>query len=113
MKAQSDYIASFFTTNTTFTNEMATRIFPLVANEGTPYPFATYRLEVVEGESKDADKTVVSLAMYYNASSYSECVTFSDSIENLIKNKFDWISSTVDFIEVDQSFVAIINFIII
>lgn len=113
MKAASILLDQFFTTNTTFTNEMGLKFFPLVANEGTDFPFATYRIEVVEGESKDADKTTATIALYYDANSYTECVTFSDTVENLIKNKFDWISSTVDFFEADQSFVALINFEII
>lgn len=110
MKEASELINTFFTTNTTFTAEMGTRLFPLVANEGTAFPFATYRIEVAEGESKDGDKKTITLALYYDQASYTECVTFSDTVEALVKNRFDWISSTVDFFDGDQSFVSLINF---
>ena len=110
MKEASELLNSFFTTNTTFTTEMGVKFFPLVANEGTSFPFTTYRIEVKEGESKDADKVTVTLAMYYDSASYTECVTFSDTVEDLIKNRFDWVSTTVDFFDVDQSFVSLINF---
>lgn len=113
MRAASILLDQFFTTNTTFTAEMDLRFFPLVANKNTPFPFVTYRIELVEGQSKDADKTTATIAMYYDRDSYTECVTFADTVENLIKNKFEWISSTVDFFEADQSFVALINFEII
>lgn len=110
MKAEGKRLKDFLESKTAFTSIMSTRLYPLVANEGTPFPFATYRILTTEGDTKDADKAIVALSLWYAADKYTECVTGCDAIEALIKQEFNWISSDVDFITEDQSFVANINF---
>lgn len=110
MKAQSEKVYSFLTTQTGFTTALGTKLYPLVANEGTPFPFSTYRIITTEGETKDADKAIVTLSIFYSPDQYTECITTCDTVEELIKNRFNWVSSDVDFIQEDQSFVASINF---
>lgn len=110
MKAESEAIVSFLDSQTSFTSEMSDRVFPLVAGETTEYPFATYRIITSEGQSKDGDKALVVLSLWYEEDNYTECVAFSDVVESLIKQNFDWLSTDVDYIEKNQSFVANINF---
>jgi hypothetical protein len=110
VKDVSDKVYNYFTGITSFSSELGTKLYPLVAKEKEEYPFAVYRIITSEGETKDADKATVTLSMFYDTNQYTECVTFSDTVENLVKNRFNWISTDVDFIEEDQSFVANINF---
>ena len=110
MKAESEAIVAFLDSQADFTSEMGDRVFPLVAGETTEYPFATYRIVTSEGQSKDGDKATVVLSLWYEEDNYTECVTFSDVMELLIKEKYDWFSTDIDFVEKNQSFVANINF---
>lgn len=110
MKAEGKRLKDFLESKTAFTSIMGTRLYPLVANEDTPFPFATYRILTTEGETKDADKAIVALSLWFADDKYTECVTACDAVEALIKNEYNWIGSDVDFVPEDQSFVANINF---
>lgn len=110
MKAEGKRLKDFLEAQSGFTTIMGTKLYPLVANEGTAFPFAIYKIITSEGETKDADKATVQLSLWFASDKYTECVTACDTVEALIKQQFNWVSSDVDFIQEDQSFVANINF---
>lgn len=111
----STLIYQFFTTQTAFTSVVGTRIYPLVAREETPYPFVIYTIGNPEPLTKEATSYPVSVNLYFEKSSYTECVSFQNTVKNLIDNGVNWnlVDSAVDFIEDNQSIVATVNFEII
>lgn len=115
MDEVSEAIYSFFTNATDFTDEMSTRIYPLVAQEGTTAPFAIYVIGAPEPFTKEASVYPISLNMYYEPHNYTECTTFNTVVESLVESKANWnhVDSTINYIEEDTSIVATINFEII
>lgn len=110
MLATSENIVAFFASKVTFTSVVGDKLFPVFAHVETIKPFAIYRIGEQVGQSKDADKSVVTLSLYFGPSEYIECITFADTCKALIKQEYEWLSSDVTFIEDDQSMVANINF---
>lgn len=106
---------TFFTNQTGFTNEVSTRIYPLVAREETAFPFVIYTIGSAEPLTKEAYTYPVTLNLYYEKSKYTECVTFQKTVQNLIETNTTWsmAEGAIDFVEEDQSIVATINFEII
>lgn len=115
MDEVSEAIYSFFTSQTGFTNEMNTRIYPLVAQEGTASPFAIYVIGTPEPFTKEAALYPISLNLYYEPHKYTECTTFSATVESLVEANDNWnhIESTINFSDEDTRIVATINFEII
>lgn len=111
MKAVSDEIFNFFTTKASFTDIVASRLFPLVARKDATFPFAIYRIVQQEGQTKDADRYAITVNVYFEEDQYTECVTFADTVKTLIDaSAYDWQQTEVDFVEEDQSFMASISF---
>lgn len=111
----STLIYSFFTNSSIFTDEMSTRLYPLVAREETDYPFTIYTIGNPEQFTKEATVYPITLNLYYEKANYTECVTFQDATKTLIDTNTTWnlADSSIDFIEDNQSIVATINFQII
>lgn len=84
---------------------------PVVATEGTPFPFATYTIDRVEGKTKDGDDYSVVVYFWFDKNQYNEMATFLEAIIPDIKNEFDFEAATMDFIEDNLSYVGIINFL--
>lgn len=113
MKAISDSIFSFFQSTTDFTGTIGTKLYPLVAKEGTEKPFAVYTIQEEIGETKDfGDRVTITLSLYFEPDKYATCTAFADTCKDIIKNSttFMWLGSAVGFVEDDQSIVANINF---
>lgn len=113
MKAVSDSIYSFFQSETDFTDTVGTRLYPLVAKEGTTKPFAIYTLIEETAETKDfGDKVNVSLSVYFDPDKYATCTAFADTCKEIIKDSTDfmWLGSSVGYVDEDRSIVANINF---
>lgn len=106
----SDEITEFLLNETVFTTVMGNRLAPVVSSADETYPFANYVITEQSGQSVDGDSYAVNLLFYFEQNSYRKCVTFLDQMKPIIKEKYDWLNSQVEFVEVDQSFVGIINF---
>lgn len=106
----SDEITGFLLTETVFTTVMGDRLAPVVSSADETYPFANYVIREQTGQSLDGDAYSVALLFYFEQNSYRKCVAFLDQMKPIIKEKYDWLNSEVEFVEVDQSFVGIINF---
>jgi hypothetical protein len=79
-------VADFFLTKQPYVDVFgANRPFPVVAPEGTSFPFAN---------------------------NYTEMATLLESIIPAIQDEYDFQAATMDFVEDNQSFVGIINFLI-
>lgn len=106
----SNEITEFLLAQTVFTSVMGNRLAPVVSSADEEYPFANYVITEQVGQSVDGDMFAVSLLFYFEQNGYSKCVSFLDQIKPIIKENYDWQNSQVEFVEVDQSFVGIINF---
>jgi predicted RNA-binding protein len=106
----SDEIVNLLLNESVFTAVMDDRLSPLVSSVEEVYPFANYVIREENGQSLDGDVYNVALLFYFEQNSYRKCVAFLDQMKPIIKEKYDWLNSEVEFVEVDQSFVGIINF---
>lgn len=106
----SDEIVAFLLAQTAFTSIMGERLSPVVSAVDETYPFANYIVREQEGFSKDADSSGATLLFYFEQNGYRKCVAFLDQMKPIIKEKYDWLNSEIEFVESDQSFVGIINF---
>lgn len=109
----SELIFSFFTSNSAFTIVMAQRMYPVIAPEDVQFPFATYSLESQEGESKDADLFRATLFFWFQENQYNEALQFTDQMIELVKasQNIEFESSTVQYLEENNSYAGVINII--
>ncbi|MCG9792484.1 hypothetical protein [Flavobacterium algicola] len=103
-------LITFLLSKTEFTEVMSDRLTPIVSSETSPYPFANYMVKDDPGFTKDADAQSGSLFFYFEKEGYMKCAQFLDVMKPIIKEKYEWLGSDIEFVESDQSFVGIINF---
>jgi len=109
----SELIFSFFTSSSTFTAVVGQRMYPVIAPEDGQFPFATYSLESQEGESKDADLFRATLFFWFQENQYNEALQFTDQMIELVKasQNIEFESSTVQYLEENNSYAGVINII--
>lgn len=106
-------IADFFLSKQSYTDVFGSnRPDPVVAPEGTAFPFATYTIDRIEGKTKDGDEYNVTAYFWFDANQYNEMATLLENIIPEIQDEYDFQAATMDFVEDNQSFVGIINFLI-
>jgi len=115
MLAASSEIFTFLSANSTFTTMMndadgSTKLFPIVADDSIQFPFSTYRIGSQVGQTKDIKNISVVIYFWFKQNEYSKCVTFTDAMETIIEEEYDWVSSSIEFLQENQSFAGIINF---
>jgi hypothetical protein len=103
-------LVEYLLAKTEFTSVMDNRLTPFVSSEDEVYPFANYVVKEDPGFSKDEDALSGALLFYFEKGSYLKLVQFLDVMKPIIKEKYDWLGSDIEFVEDDQSFVGIINF---
>ena len=106
----SKQIKEFFTSLTVFTSVCATRISPVYAMADTVYPFATYRINEQNPNTKDGVTFTVSVSFWFKPEKYDDVCKLLDALKPFVDAKYDWQNSTIDFIEENQSMTGIINF---
>lgn len=108
----SENLIAFLATQIVFTSIMSAKIYPIVAPEGTDFPFATYRISEQRPLSRDGDAAVVELFFWFGPNKYKECVGFTDLMKTVINEKedYEWQSSSPDFSDEGFGYVGIINF---
>ena len=107
----SDEIFAFLTAETAFTAVMGTKVFPIMALEGTETPFTTYRINDKSPLSKDGTTASFSLSFWFGSNQYRDMIVFTELMEQIIKEKttYEWVNSFPDFIQENFSYVGIIN----
>jgi hypothetical protein len=110
MEELSQELTAFLLSQSGFTTVMAQRLSPVITPADETFPFANYVITQQSGQSKDGSAYNVVLACYFKAEGYLACVRFLDLLKPIIESNYDWESSTVEFVQEDQSFVGIINF---
>lgn len=103
-------IKLFFTALTAFTDVCQNRMFPVYAMPDVAFPFATYKINEVNPDTKDGTKFNITVYFWFKPDSYDNVCQLVDAMKLLIEDKYDWQNSTIDFIEENQSFAGIINF---
>ncbi|KQS45914.1 hypothetical protein ASG38_14995 [Flavobacterium sp. Leaf359] len=108
MKQTGIELFEYLTSLPEFTAVMGTRLFPLVSDSDTPFPFAIYGVRAFPG-SKDSDSYEITLSAYFGPNAYDECAGFCDMLRPLLEDKYGWTDSSVDVAEEDYSFIGTIN----
>lgn len=106
MKNAVQELFDYLTNRTEFSSVMGDKLFPIVALEGNDFPLSTYRI-TLEPFSKDADKASFTLAFCFNK--WIDCVDFTDAMVPVLGEKYDVLSSTVDWNEEFRVYIGIIN----
>lgn len=88
-------------------------LFPIVASFGTEFPFSTYVLGERIPETKDKSQIVVTLDFWFNVEQYDACCRFTDTISDLIEDRYILLSSSIEFNAEATTFTGVINFNII
>lgn len=116
MKEVSALLFAFLNGQTAFTNVIGSvgglrKLYPVSAPAETPLPFATYRILESEGETKDADNYMVTLAAYFSSEGYDAAVDFCDALKPLFRKHeiIEWVSSEVDQDDQTLWFISYIN----
>jgi hypothetical protein len=107
MKIAAEELYNFLMGRTEFTDVLGNKLFPIVAFEDNEYPLATYRV-IQEPMSKDSDKYTFILNVCFT--SWIDALEFTDSIVEVLKEQYDYSSSTVDWNEDLKIYIGIINF---
>lgn len=112
MKEVSDLIYSYFSNEVTFTNVVADRLYPVIAEKNAELPLAIYTITNKQTVTKDVSEFSVDLSLYFEDNQYTTCVTFADAVEQLVKDnvRFTYQNASVAFVSEDQSIVATITF---
>lgn len=106
MKIAAQELYEFLMGRTEFTDVLGDKLFPIVAFEDNEYPLATYRV-IQEPMSKDGDKHSFVLNCCFV--SWIDALEFTDSIVEVLREEYDFISSTVDWNEDLKIYIGIIN----
>lgn len=92
MKQNIVELVAFLKSQTAFTNVMGSgnscRLYPFVAKEETPFPFATYGVGSVP-YTKNARQDQATVYLYFDPNRYVEMLQFADAITPLLEEKYD------------------------
>lgn len=88
-------------------------LFPIVASIENGFPLSTYVLSERLPQTKDKSQIEITLDFWFNIESYDQCCEFTDTICDLIDEKFIMNSSSIEYNEESKTFSGIINFSII
>jgi len=88
-------------------------LFPIVASIENTLPLSTYVLSERLPQTKDKSQIDITLNFWFNIESYDLCCDFTDTITDLIDDKFMLRSSSIEYNEESETFSGIINFNII
>ncbi|WP_281225367.1 hypothetical protein [Flavobacterium aquiphilum] len=88
-------------------------LFPLVASIENTLPLTTYVLSERTPLTKDVSQVIVTLNFWFGMESYDACCEFTDTLTDLIDDKFLLQSSSIEYNEETATFSGIINFSII
>ena len=88
-------------------------LYPMVAPLSTPFPFTTYVLGERSPETKDKSQVVVTLAFWYDVESFDACASFTDTMSDVIDDKYILLSSYIEYNEESNTFSGVANFNVI
>lgn len=113
-KSISEEVYNYLNTITAFTDVMVRNgkvfLFPIVASEGTDYPFSTYILSERLPDTKDRSLITITLMLWFSAESYKECCELTDAICEAIDVDHILTSAQVDYNEQYNTYAGMINF---
>lgn len=87
-----------------------TFLFPIVAMEGNSLPLTTYVLGDRTPETKDRSQLDIAVIFWFDQNSYDQCCEFADIMIEKIDEKYNFISSRVDYNEGSYTYSAMVNF---
>jgi len=88
-------------------------LFPIVASIENTLPLSTYVLSERTPETKDKSQVTITLNFWFSIEKYDDCCDFTDTICELIDEKYLLQSSSIEYNEESETFSGIINFNII
>lgn len=90
--------------------EEKTFLFPIVALEGNSLPLTTYILGERTPATKDKSQLDIIVIFWFDQGSYDQCCAFADTMIEKIDEKYNFISSSVDYNEESYTYSAMVNF---
>jgi hypothetical protein len=113
-KTISEEIYSFLVSLPEFTALMQRNnksfLWPIVAPLDTEFPFTTYVLGERTPETKDKSQIIATLAFWFDIESYDVCCEFTDSICDIIDEKYILVASSIEYNPESNTFSGIINY---
>jgi hypothetical protein len=90
---------------------MQTKLFPLIADGSIGLPLAIYGVNEIVS-TKQTGEFEFNLSFFFPENQYDECVTFTDTIKEIIDNsdEYNFIASDVEINEENYSYIGILNF---
>lgn len=85
-------------------------LFPIVALEGNSLPLTTYVLGERTPETKDRSQIEILIMFWFDQNSYDTCCSFADTMINKIDEKYNLLSSSIEYNEESFTYSAIVNF---
>lgn len=107
-------IYSFFSSLPEFISVMQrdgeTFLFPIVALEGNTLPLTTYYLDERTPETKDRSQIEISVMFWFNQGSYDMCCSFTDAMVDKVDEKYNFLSSKIEYNEESFTYSGIVTF---
>lgn len=76
-----------------------TFLFPIVALEGNTLPLTTYHLGEKTPETKDRSQIPITVIYWFDQNSYDACCEFVDAMAEKVDQKYNLLSSKIDYNE--------------
>ena len=97
-------------------NGISTKVFPLIANANTTFPFIVYKRSYFRPSSnKDIENEIVGIELVIAATKYEESVNIANEVANVLLHKETEIIEDIEIVTmyedfIDDTFVQHINF---
>lgn len=96
--------------NAVMQRDSKTFLFPIVAMEGNTLPLTTYYLDERTPETKDRSQINITVIFWFDQNSYDACCEFVDAMTDKIDEKYNLLSSKIDYNEESATYSASVIF---
>ena len=106
-----DLLVGYLNASAEFSGTMG-EVFPLVADEGTEAPYAVYRIDESNNETKDgAERFLASVILVFPPKQYAAALGMKNTVKAVLSDtEFYYQFSDTGFDEDTQSIVSIVSF---
>lgn len=85
-------------------------LFPIVASLENTLPLTTYVLSEKTPLTKDVSQIIITLNFWFDIESYDQCCEFTDTISELIDEKYLFQTASIEYNDESGTFSGTINF---
>lgn len=99
-------IINILTNDTNVTNLVSTKVFPIVANEGTTFPFIVYRrTNYTPASNKDYTSEIVGIEINILSQRYDEAVNIAEAVANSLDRKETEIIEDIKITNISEDYI--------